>query len=94
MIITKEHQEALVNKYAEKHTTDECIGFIDGLNTALELVKNLTIPSESLRCGRFNISKYIPYENDPINKETTIWIQNDDGEGTTINVEYLFERAM
>lgn len=45
MIVTKEHQEALVEKYVkEKHNQDECIGFIDGLNTALELVKNLTIP--------------------------------------------------
>lgn len=48
MIVTKEHQEALVNKYVkEKHNTDECIGFIDGLNSGLELVKNLTIPSVS-----------------------------------------------
>jgi len=40
MIITKEHQQALVVKYIkEKHTTDECIGFIDGLNTALEFVQ-------------------------------------------------------
>ena len=45
MIVTKEHQEALVSNYVkEKHNTDECIGFIDGLNAALELVKNLTIP--------------------------------------------------
>jgi hypothetical protein len=48
MIVTKEHQEALVEKYVkEKHNQDECIGFIDGLNTALELVKNLTIPRVS-----------------------------------------------
>jgi hypothetical protein len=46
MIITKEHQEELVSNYIkEKHNQDECIGFIDGLNKALELVKNLTIPA-------------------------------------------------
>ena len=44
MIVTKEQQERLVDKYVkEKHTTDECIGFIDGLNAGLELVKNLAI---------------------------------------------------
>ena len=44
MIITKEHQEALVSNYVkEGHSTDECIGFIDGLNKALEQVKNLSI---------------------------------------------------
>lgn len=39
MIITKEQQEALVYKYMkEKHTQDECVGFIDGLNAMLGLV--------------------------------------------------------
>lgn len=48
MIVTKEHQEALVEKYVkDKHNQDECIGFIDGLNAALDLVKNLTIPDVS-----------------------------------------------
>jgi hypothetical protein len=50
MIVTKEHQEAMVDKYVkEKHNQDECLGFIDGLNAALELVKNLTIPDVSNR---------------------------------------------
>jgi hypothetical protein len=41
MIITKEHQEALVNKYIkEKHNSDECIGFIDGLNAILKFIEN------------------------------------------------------
>ena len=45
MIVTKEHQEALVGNYVkERHNADECIGFIDGLNASLDLVKNLTIP--------------------------------------------------
>lgn len=39
MLITKEQQEALVDKYIrEKHNQDECIGFIDGLNAILELI--------------------------------------------------------
>jgi len=42
MLITKEQQEALVEKYVkEKHNTDECIGFIDGINATLELVNKI-----------------------------------------------------
>lgn len=41
MIITKEHQESWVNSYIkDKHTTDECIGFIDGINKALDYISN------------------------------------------------------
>lgn len=39
MLITKEQQEALVDKYIkEKHNQDECVGFIDGLDAILELI--------------------------------------------------------
>lgn len=32
MIITEQQQQAWIEKYAkDKHTTDECIGFIDGI---------------------------------------------------------------
>lgn len=42
MLITKEQQEALVDKYIkEKHNQDECIGFIDGLNAMLELISKI-----------------------------------------------------
>jgi hypothetical protein len=42
MIVTKEQQEALLDKYIkEKHSQDECIGFIDGINAALELVAKI-----------------------------------------------------
>ena len=42
MLITKEQQEALVDKYVkDKHNADECIGFIDGINAALELVNKI-----------------------------------------------------
>lgn len=42
MLITKEQQEALVDKYIrEKHSQDECIGFIDGLNAMLELISKI-----------------------------------------------------
>jgi hypothetical protein len=45
MIITKEQQERIVDKYVkEKHNTDECIGFIDGINATIELINKLTIP--------------------------------------------------
>jgi hypothetical protein len=43
MLITKEQQEALVDKYVkEKHTADECIGFIDGINAILELAVRIS----------------------------------------------------
>ena len=44
MIITKEQQERILQKYInEKHNTDECIGFIDGINSTIELINKLTI---------------------------------------------------
>lgn len=42
MIVTKEQQYELVTKYIkEKHTTEECTGFIDGIAATLELVDRL-----------------------------------------------------
>lgn len=42
MLITKEQQEALLNKYIkEKHNQDECIGFIDGINATIELITKI-----------------------------------------------------
>lgn len=39
MIITKEQQEALLHKYVkERHSTDECIGFIDGIERLMDLI--------------------------------------------------------
>ena len=39
MIVTKEHQEAMVENYMKAgHTTDETLGFIDGLNAALDFI--------------------------------------------------------
>ena len=39
MIITKEHQEAMVNNYRkEGHNEFECMGFIDGMNKMFELI--------------------------------------------------------
>ena len=41
MIITKEQQQALIDNYVKKgHSTDECIGFIDGIEKTMELVVN------------------------------------------------------
>ncbi len=46
MIVTKEQQEAILNKYIkENHNTDECIGFVDGINAALDLVNKLSTPN-------------------------------------------------
>lgn len=42
MIITKEQQEALINNYIkEKHSRDECIGFIDGVEEIMNLISIL-----------------------------------------------------
>lgn len=50
MIVTKEQQEALVDKYIkEKHNQDECIGFIDGINAALELVNKIAFNTPVMR---------------------------------------------
>lgn len=43
MLITKEHQESLLEKYIkEGKSADECIGFIDGMNAMIEYIKTLT----------------------------------------------------
>ena len=43
MIITKEQQERIVDKYIkERHSTDECIGFIDGIKATLELMNRIS----------------------------------------------------
>ena len=48
MILTKEHQEAAINAYIkEKHNQDECIGFIDGFEKAMSLVKNCSMHAVS-----------------------------------------------
>lgn len=47
MLITKEQQEAWVDAYVkEKHNSDECIGFIDGVNKALDVVKNNLVQAD------------------------------------------------
>ena len=44
MLITREQQEAILDKYIrENHSTDECIGFVDGINATIELINKLTI---------------------------------------------------
>lgn len=66
MIITKEQQEALINNYIKKgYNQDACIGFIDGVEKTMELVKNCSIdksihhfkPSEDnssfCTCGKY-----------------------------------------
>lgn len=57
MIITKEQQEAWVSNYIkEKHTQDECIGFIDGVEKVLEVVgknsgeETITLTKTELEC--------------------------------------------
>ena len=42
MLITKEQQEALVDEYVkQKHNTDECIGFIDGVEAIINLINKI-----------------------------------------------------
>ena len=41
MIITKEHQQAMVNNYRkEGHNEFECMGFVDGMNKMFDLIKS------------------------------------------------------
>lgn len=50
MTITKEQQEAMLSNYVKKgHTTDECIGYIDGIEDMLNLVVKLD-KQESTEC--------------------------------------------
>jgi len=45
MLITKEQLEKLLNKYInERHSTEECSGFIDGLNTMIEFIGGKSLP--------------------------------------------------
>lgn len=66
MIVTKEQQERWVNTYVkEKHTTDECRGFIDGIEKALSYVQQ-KMPNNGIspfigRCLTFGV-KILPYE--------------------------------
>jgi len=47
MIITKEQQHAWVSNYVkEKHTQDECIGFIDGIQKTLDVVNKMSKEKE------------------------------------------------
>ena len=42
MIVTQEQQVALVNSYMKTHNNyDQCIGFIDGVNATLDLLKKI-----------------------------------------------------
>ena len=41
MLITKEQQEAMIEIYAKTHTAREVIGFIDGLQAILDLIRRL-----------------------------------------------------
>lgn len=46
MIITKEHQESMVEKYKiAGRNFDECIGFVDGMNAMLEHIAKKMQPS-------------------------------------------------
>lgn len=47
MIITKEQQEAILDKYMkDNHNADECIGFVDGINAAIELIDSILIRNQ------------------------------------------------
>ena len=42
MIVTKEAQERILQKYNnDGHTTEECSGFVDGMNEAFKLVDKI-----------------------------------------------------
>jgi hypothetical protein len=41
MLITKEHQEALIQIYAQTHSAAEVLGYVDGMIAMLELIERL-----------------------------------------------------
>lgn len=52
MIITKEQQEAWISNYVkQEHTQEECIGFIDGVEKVMEVIKSLNKPDSCHNCG-------------------------------------------
>jgi hypothetical protein len=72
MIVTKEQQESILNKYIkENHNTDECIGFVDGINAALNLVNKLSTPNVMDRLPNSNKIRMKAIENDE--KEFNQW---------------------
>jgi hypothetical protein len=83
MILTKEHQEAAINAYIKAgHNQDECIGFIDGFEKAMQLVKNCSTPAVS-KCeglqGRELLLAYTKFlAEGPL--DTTYWLDEQDVE--------------
>lgn len=54
MIITKEHTQSLIDNYIkQKHSQDECLGFINGIEVMQKLISKSII-----RIGRFKISEH------------------------------------
>lgn len=53
MILTEEKQQEILQKYMNKnHTTDECSGFVDGINATIELINKLNSDDVSICvCG-------------------------------------------
>ena len=64
MLVTKEQQEILIHKYLkENHNSNECIGFIDGINATLELLGRIE-KQEQFKCpccGSDNVYKTNAY---------------------------------
>jgi len=42
MLVTKEQQERIIEKYAREHNAYEYMGFVDGLNATLELIERIS----------------------------------------------------
>ena len=60
MLVTKEQQESWVNAYIkERHTIDECRGFIDGIEKALnyEMCKLLFIKKKLINVSVLHANK-------------------------------------
>lgn len=41
MIITKEQQEVMLDKYMKDHNIYECQGFVDGMKAMIELIQKI-----------------------------------------------------
>ena len=71
MIITKEQQQYWINNYIkEKHSTDECVGFIDGIQRVMDNINSLQVNSWQ------DATKSQPKLNDENHSENVLAICN------------------
>ena len=68
MILTKEHQEAMLDNYGKTHTFDEVLGFRDGMEAMFNFIDSKLKEKESIdecSCGREAVVQHsCPYQEE------------------------------